>query len=185
MSSQVEISNAAIIAVGGEIIASFNEHTPEAILIRTLWDQIRKNLLRLNSWNFAVKRVQLARSATPPNFDFSYRYALPYDNLRVLQVWTDDDYRIENGYITTNAETCFLKYIADIPDVNVWSSDFIDLMSARLSAEIAYAVTKDKGVTQMQWNVYTQKLNAALWLDSSEDIQDNFQFEHTLISARY
>lgn len=185
MSSQVEISNAAIISIGADVISSLNEQTPEAITINAIWDQTRKALLRANAWNFAVKRVELAQSATPPNYDYDYRFALPSDNIRVLQIWSDDDYRIENGYIITNSKTCFLKYIADIKDVNQWTSDFVDVMSARLAAEIAYSITKDRLVSQQQWSIYNTKIQSALWIDATEDFQDNFQFESELLSSRY
>lgn len=185
MASQVEISNAAIIAVGADIISSLNEQTPEAISINAIWDQIRKTLLRANAWNFCVKRIELAQSAVPPNFNYEFRFALPSDNLRVIEVYTDDNYKIENGFIVTNSPTCHLKYIADIKDVNQWTSDFCDVMSARIAAEISYAITKDRGLTQALWQVYSSKLQSAIWIDGSEDIQDNFQFAHSLISTRY
>lgn len=184
MASQVEISNAAIIAVGGDVIASLNDLTPEAITISAIWDQSRKTLLRANLWNFATKRVELAQSATPPGFDYLYRYALPSDNLRTVQVWSDDDYKVENGFIVTNSTTCYLKYVADITDVNQWTSDFCDVMSAKLAAEIAYAITKDKAVQTTLWQIYTAKFQSACWIDGSEDIQDNFQFEQSFLFSR-
>lgn len=185
MASQVEISNAAIIAVGGDIISSLNELTPEAVAINAVWNQVRKATLRSNNWKFAIKRQELAQSSTNPVYEYSYRYALPSDSLRILQVYADSDYKIERGFIITNSETCKVKYVSDVVDVNEWSSDFADAMSSRLAADIAYTITKDINVSRMQMSIFAGKIEAAKWIDGSEDIVDDFQFPSDLITARF
>jgi len=184
MANKIEITNAALIAVGSDIIASLSDQTTEAQVVNTIWDQARRSLLRANLWNFATKRVELAQSVTPPSFDYAYRYALPSDHIRTVQVFTDTDYKVENGFVVTNSERCQLKYIADIVDVNLWASDFCEVMSAKLAAEIAFPLTKDLKVSQLMYSLFQEKLQAAIWIDASEDIADNYQFDNSLLIGR-
>lgn len=184
MASKIEITNAALVMVGSNTINSLSEQTTEAVVVNAIWDQVRRSLLRANLWNFATKRIELAQSATPPNFEYSYRYALPSDHLRTVQVFTDTDYKVENGFIVTNSERCQLKYIADTPDVNQWTSDFCEVMSAKLASDIAFPITKDLKVTQLMYSLFQSKLQAAIWIDSSEDIADSYQFENSILARR-
>lgn len=184
MASQVEIANFAIIQLGGNPISSLTEDTNEAKVIKAIWDQSRRELLRTNSWNFAIKRQLLAQSVTPPGYDFSYRYALPSDLIRTIQVYNDSDYKIEGRFVITNSQSCSLKYVADIKDVNEWSSDFCSLMSMKLAADIAYAITKNETLAKSMYQAYTIKLTETRFADASEDIPDDFQFPNTLLSER-
>jgi hypothetical protein len=185
MASAVEISNIALIGLGADPISSFTESKTEAIAVNACWNVVRQTLLRSHYWNFAIKRLELARSTNTPGFAYTYKYALPSDNLRIIQVYTDGDYKLENGYIITNQERCQVKYIADITDTSVWSGDFTDLMAARLKAELAYALTRDKDMVTLYWKLFEVKNEQCKWADASEDIEDAFLGGTDLIGVRY
>lgn len=185
MATQIEIANFALISLGADPISSISESTPEAVSINAVWDMCRRTLLRLHPWNFAIKRVELAQSATAPNHGYHYRYALPVDCIRVLQVYNDDNYKLENGYILSNLETCNLKYVSDIKDTAQWTSDFSELMTEKLKAELAFGITSDKDLTKLYTQMYAAKLEQCRWNDASEDIEDPFLGESSLIEVRH
>lgn len=185
MASQIEISNFALIALGADPISSLSEQTQEAISINIAWDISRKTLLRAHPWNFAIKRAELAQSASNPLYGYAYRYAIPSDFLRILQVYADTDYKLESGFILTNSPRAQLKYIADVKDTSQWSADFTDLMVEKLKAELAYVVTRDKALVETYTNLFSIKLNQARWADASEDIEDPFLYNQSdLIGVR-
>jgi len=184
MASAVEIANISLIGLGGKPISSFTESTSEAISVNAVWNVFRQTLLRSHYWNFAIKRQELAQATTPPGFAYDYKYALPSDNLRIIQVYTDGDYKIENGFVITNHTSCKVKYVADITDTSVWSGDFTELMSARLKAELAYSITRDKDMVTLSWKIFKDKEEQCKWADASEDIEDVFLGGTDLISVR-
>ncbi|BBL57002.1 hypothetical protein [Methylomonas koyamae] len=186
MASIVEISNVALIGLGENPISALTEQSTPAIAVNAHWNTVRRSLLRRHTWNFAIKRVDLARSTTPPNHAYQYRYALPTDNIRLVQVYTQADYKVEGSFIITNSDNCQIKYVADIIDVNQWTSDFTALMAANLQAEIAYSITKDKELQRQFYKVFVDKLQAAIWADASEDTEDEIPTDaNGLVGVRF
>lgn len=184
MASPIEIINKALIDLGQSAITSFSEEIAGKYSLDVKWDMARKSLLRAHYWNFAMMRVELAQSSTAPAFGYSYKYALPVNCLRVVQVNRDDNYKLENGFILTNSPTCFLKYIADITDTLKWSSDFVELMAAKLAAELSFTVTRDKDLIPVFNSLYKNALEQARINDASEDIEDVFIGGTSLIDVR-
>lgn len=186
MASIIEIANIALTGLGSEQISSLSEDTKEAILVNAHWNQVRRSLLRRNTWNFAIKRTSLARSTSTPEFGFTYKFALPIDCIRVLEVYTETNYKLENQFILTDNTDCYIKYISDITDTNQWTSDFTDLVAVKLQYEIAYGLTRDKEVQKQYFAIYEKKLAEALFADASEDISDPIPTDiHGLVGVRY
>ena len=98
MASKVDIANSALIKLGASRIASFSENTPEARLMTDRYDNIRDSLLRSHPWNFAVKRSSLTRITTVPEYGYAYKYLIPSDSLRILNI-------INNMYQSTDYTT--------------------------------------------------------------------------------
>jgi hypothetical protein len=185
MASQIEISNFALVGLGADPISALTEQTNEALTINVAWDICRRSLLRAHYWNFAIVRIELAQSSIAPNHGYQYKFALPSDCLRVIQVYQNNDYKLENGFIVTNTDRVKLKYVADIKDTTYWSADFTELMVDKLKAEIAFSVTRDKDLVQLSHQILNAKLAQANWTDASEDIEDAFLYGSTsLIEVR-
>jgi|688.fasta_scaffold191930_2 hypothetical protein len=186
MASIIEISNVALLGLGSDPISSLTEQSPNAVVVNAHWNTVRRGLLRKHTWNFAIKRQNLARSATPPNHAYDYRYALPADYIRLIQVYSQQDYKIEGLFVLTNDDACQIKYIADITDTNAWTTDFTELAVAKLQMEIAYAVTRDKDLTKLYSQLFSSKLADALWADASEDTEDDIPTDaNGLIGVRF
>lgn len=58
--SDVEICNSALAKLGAESITSLSDTTRRAVLCNRQYDKIRKKMLRMHPWNFAIKRVWLS-----------------------------------------------------------------------------------------------------------------------------
>jgi len=59
-----------------------------------------------------IERLQLAVSATPPVYGYSYAYALPADLITLIEVTrNEEEYRIEGANLLTDATEVYIKYI--------------------------------------------------------------------------
>lgn len=187
MSSIVEICNTALIELGAEPISSLSETSPQAVACNAVWDQARRAVLRVHPWNFALKTEELAQLATNTRkYRYTYAYQLPSNNIRLLTVDANQDYKLEANVIYTNSSTCKIKYVYDNISTASWDSLFVDLMSAKVQAKIAMAITRDRATAEYAQAVYQQRLMSAQAVDASEDIEDQIAVPDTdLLSARF
>jgi len=197
VSGPVGICNAALIKLGANTIASFDELTLEAKACNALWDIQRRAVLRLHPWNFAIKRSDwdatnqsggLARKALaePMSKEYRYAYTMPSDSLKLLKVIGDMNYRREGRDILTNANECHIKYIQDVSDTAEWDSLFVDLMVARMARELAYTLPRTRTMIDAMNNLYQESLMLAKGMDGAEDIEDPIdQSMPDLIATRY
>lgn len=184
--SVVGICNIALTSLGANPITSLTDGSTEAVLCDSMWDNARRAVLRAHPWNFALKRIELAAELAQPAFDYKHSYPLPADCLRVIQVFGDSDYRIENKKIITNSDKCFVKYVFDNQDIGSWDSSFCDLVAARLRFDLAYAITRSNSSLNASSAIYQEKLRTAKGIDASEDTTELFGlFDNSLVGVRF
>ena len=113
MVAPIDICNAAIVRVGGQMITSLTENSPTAIACNSQYDIVRRDLLRSHPWNFAIKYASLPQNTETPIFGYDYSYALPSDCLRVLETADQEEAPLYayggdfNGYVTLNNKVLF------------------------------------------------------------------------------
>lgn len=102
--------------------------------------------------------------------EFPYRFALPADCLRLLNVNGEEweNYRLEQGYICTDDLRIKIEYIFDEDDESKFDPQFVDVLAARLSAEISLYLTDNSQLTEQSWQVYNQKITMARTMDSRQ-----------------
>lgn len=149
MATQVGLINRALARIGEARIVQINEDSDRAQTIRDIWDDVRQAAIRSHPWNFAVRRAILAPVDGAPVYGFSYRFRRPQaDNdhqgwQRTLGVFDDADervratYRSEGPYLLADVTTLYMRFIADITNVNNWDSLFREAMMLKLAAELA------------------------------------------------
>lgn len=187
MSSVVEICNTALIELGAEPISSLTETSPQATACNAVWEQSRRAVLRVHAWNFSTKTEDLAPLTTNVRkFRYDYSYQVPSESLRLLKVLDDDDYKLEANVIFTNRDICKIKYIYDNTSTATWDALFVDLMSAKVQAKIAMAITRDRATAEFAESLYQMRLITAQSVDSSEDIEDQIITPETnLLASRF
>ena len=89
--------------------------------------------------------------------------------MRVLRVEDlDTDYKVEGRTIASDNSTMKIKYIGRVTDPNEYDMLLIECLSARLAADIAYAITNNNALTATMWEMYNQKLSEARFVDATE-----------------
>ncbi len=117
-SSPVQICNAALLKLGAERINSLTENNKRARLCNERYDSLRKEVLRAHPWNFAIRRADIPKLTTKPEYEYAAEYQLPNDCLRVLETEADKSnpsgdilgpsttkFKIEGRKLLTNASS--------------------------------------------------------------------------------
>ena len=162
MASDVQICSNALLMLGSSPINSFSEGVQAngvdvAQLAANLWPTTRNSLLRSHPWSCATCRVSLSPEVTAPAFGYTYRYVLPADwlrNVEVNGVIADEvDYRVEtvgsnNGSkrLLINQATLKLIYIWSNTDTESWDAMLQAAAELAMAAKMAYAVTQSSSL---------------------------------------
>ncbi len=148
----VAVCNLALGQLGEKPIANLESPTTatESLCAR-YYDDVRRAVLRTNVWNFAKKRIELSRTGTPV-FDYTDEYALPVDYIRVVNIKSEGDLRIDkNGYDIAegkllidadSADAVRLTYVFDNKVVATWDPLFLKLCYLELAMYLSYGLTR-------------------------------------------
>jgi hypothetical protein len=210
MASKVSICNLALSRVGhGRSLSSFDELTAEGNYARQFYDVDRMELLRKHPWNFAVRVVALAASDDDPVYGYLYRYQLPSDCIRPLELTNlanvttavtaitgagelyqistskaDNPqvaYRIVGRELMTNMENAKLAYVSDEENPNNFSDSFIAALTYRLAADFAAVIVRNANMQQSMLKLYLSEMMDAKGIDASENKAAD---EDTILSVR-
>ena len=171
MATDVDIANSALNNLGASNINSLTEDSVAARICNQRYAFVRDAVFRAHPWNCLITRASLAQNSTAPTWQYTYAFSLPTDPycLRVLRV--EDlytDYKVEGRTIASDNSTMKIKYIGRVTDPNEYDMLLIECLSARLAADIAYAITNNNTLTATMWEMYNQKLSEARFVDATE-----------------
>lgn len=123
-----------------------DEESTEARVCRLHYAPTRDEILRAHRWNFAIKVEELVAVSERPAHGWEFKFALPTDCLRVLEMnrWEAGrrmgTWEIEGRYLMTDAETAWIKYIQRIVDCNLFDALFVEALSTKLAAKICMPI---------------------------------------------
>lgn len=171
--SEVAICNQALIKLGANTIASRTENSKNARLCNQIYDQVRDNVLTDHIWNFAQKRFVLAQLAEDPVWTedlMTVVYQKPTDCLKINFVNIESAiFKIEKDKILSNELGLKIKYTERLTDPMKFFPKFIECLSARLAAELAFAVTNSRSLARDLFALYyDKKLPQAISSDSQQ-----------------
>ena len=177
MASVVDICNSALNLLGASTITTLTEDSKNARLCNQRYEPIRNRTFRSHAWNFATKRVELAKDSTAPVVEYANQFTLPSDCLRVLKIHTGTtdsikstiDYVVEGRKVKTDEGTVFLVYIALITDPNEYDTYFNEALSAALAADLAYAITNNATLSNNYQAIADERLREARFVDATEN----------------
>lgn len=185
--SAVSICSNALLDVGAQTIASFDESSDRATIVANRWESVRDAVLRSHPWNCAVKRVILAPEVGTPAFDFDYAFALPGDWLRTLQVGEyreEVDYKTESGKILAHVTALRLRYIWRNTEPASWDSMLVEAMTKAMSSAIAYPITQSASLAQLKEQEYRDFMRQTRAVDGQDDPPEQLG-DTRLFNARF
>lgn len=157
-----------------------NPQTKTEALCARWGDHSRRLALRLHSWNFATKRVELALLSEAPAFQYTQAFKLPTDFVRLVSVGergTIKNYQLEDSKILTEGEEAPLpiKYIYDFTNVARMDALFIDMWALILAIRISYPLTGSSERGQVLENDLEAIATQAFAVDGQERPPDRIE----------
>jgi len=173
--SPVDICNSALAKVGAPKIVALTDNVRAAVLCNEQYNKLRKKLLSIHPWNFAIARVELAKTLNTPEFKFSSEFLLPSDVLRVIETdlpeeepWEVEFNTDSNKVLVCNSSSVKIKYIKDITDTTKFPPYFDEVLAYHISADIAYAITQSLQVAKGLYDAAKNELREARSMDAQE-----------------
>lgn len=186
MATDVEIANMALLECGAEAITALLDGNERARACNTSWPFVRRMVLAMHPWNYPTKRALVDSDATTPLWDYETRYPIPTDCLRVLEVDTTADWRVEGQFIVTDesGDDLGIRYVYDEEDPDHFGPMLTDVLVLGMAYRIMTRVTGDKGLRdriERQWVAWSEKCKN---LDGQEQ-SDVDQAEDSWLTSRY
>jgi hypothetical protein len=186
-SSEIDLCSLALLKIGANSIASFEEGTAEAEVAASLYPSVRDALISAHPWNFALAQRTLAKLANKPTADFANAFQLPPDCVHVLSAGTQGrgrglEYRISERHLHTNAEVVILTYLYR-PNETDFPPFFDMALIARLAAEFCIPLTDSTSRWEGLRKYSEEEFRRAKLIDSQEDAAPRFD-DFTLIEVR-
>lgn len=186
-SSKIDLCSLALLKIGANSIASFDEGTAEAEVAANLYHSVRDALISAHPWNFALAQQMLTKLAIQPVADFANAFQLPPDCLHVLSAGQEGrgrglEYRISERQLHTNAVSVVLTYLYRPKEID-FPPYFEMALISRLAAEFCIPLTDSTSRWESLRKISEQEFRRAKLIDSQEDSAPHFE-DFTLIEVR-
>lgn len=148
--TSLSICSDALIMLGAQPISSFTEGSDAAQACDRLYPDLRDSLLSRYPWSWSYQKVQLARLATAPIFEWDYAYQLPGDMLSGVRALfnTADTFGMPLRYgweiygdqVYTNEETVYIDYQSSVNESKM-PYYFVHLLRHAMAGELGMVIT--------------------------------------------
>lgn len=189
MATKIEICNLALSNLGtGKVIASIDERSEEARVLKTYYDTTLEAVCRDFTWNFTKRFKKLALVEENPTSEWAYSYRLPNDCLllrRILSGNRNDtaltlvpyilSYDTQGKLLFTDMVDAEIEYVLLPVSETFFPSDFALAFSYRLAYYIAPRITGGNAFTGLKKDMqdsYMRELAAAKRTSANEVQQD-------------
>lgn len=164
--SPVNIYNQALLAIGqGETIASVTENSRAAVLMSSVYDDVRDEVLRAAHWTCAKAHARLALLATrntsldwapgDPAPGWAYAYSYPSDMLtpRHMADYSRFDLGLvdETPAVMSNLSQPILTYTKKQTNVALWDANLVSAVSYMLAARVCISLTGKRQRARDTW----------------------------------
>jgi len=177
--SVIEICNNALLDLGEDVIMSLGDESKAAGLCNHRWPALRDAVLRAHPWNCAMTQAELAAATAAPMWKWEYKYVLPTDFLRIVQIVGADgtnivDWEIQGGIIFCNENApIYISYVRRETDPKKFDALLSETLSARMAATLAYPLSGSTSLSQSYWKTYQDKLMEARGVDAREGVPES------------
>jgi hypothetical protein len=184
MATLISIANLALTYLGHNTINSLDQANEAARKSKLLMQPAIDATLRGYNWNCATDRAALALSAEAPVFNFAYKFVLPNDCLRVIQMEEISfKFKIEGRFLVTNESTANILYIKRIL-VGEMDSLLIQAVAAKLALDMSFPLTNSTSLMDSMAKLYSIKITEAQQIDAQEGTPDDLVVDDWLDARR-
>jgi hypothetical protein len=152
------------------------------------WVSVRDKVLARGRFNSCIKRVNLSTpDLTAPVFGYAYRYPLPTDYLRMIDVGDgafQPRYKIEAGFLVTDAAAVPIRYVFKQDNVAAYEEALTEALMYAVAARLAYRVTGSVTKSDEVAAMAERALLAAIAIDGAEEDGETFG-DSPFLEARF
>ena len=200
--SDVTICADALIRLGEQPIASFDDGTDAATICSTVYPTLKAYVLSKHSWRFTIQKKKLTRLAAAPLNQWAYQFTLPAQRLTdgVEAVYNDDaqdaqpitNWEIKGNILFADDEEIWVDYQAPT-DEDAWPGYFVEFMTVALMSRIAKAVTDQQNEADhwhlVAWGTPQENSQGGMFAEAkarnSQGSPNAVIEDYTLIDARF
>lgn len=176
MTTETDIANMALDVLKEGAIGSLDEGRPIARWLKRNFAVTRDSVLSDADWNFAMKRMAIARDTAGPAFGWLYAYTLPADLIRLVPITSDGNiegspirHEVENGKVLTDASGPLkIRYIYRNENYGQYPAAFQEALAGRLALKMAHWLTGKASYAQMAQNMYNDAMKRAWAVDAMQ-----------------
>jgi hypothetical protein len=163
--TDIQICNLALARLGDSRITALTDATAQAQYCSLFYTQTVEELQTEFDWQFCRKLASLTADATSPAFGYSRRFAVPSDFLRLIRLnGIDEDenfskWEIVDGFIHTDLSApAQIEYIASVTTAAKFPAVFVEILSAKLAANLAMPLTGSKELFSQMAEVFSANM---------------------------
>lgn len=177
MPSVTSICNQALARLGGNQIINLDDNTQEAKLCKAVYENLRNTVLEEHQWSFAIGRHKLVKSNESfVGGQYANYFLIPPFVINIIRASSNpddrttntDNWRVEAGYVTSDASTIYIKTVDKIIDPNKYSPMFTQALAIRIAAEIAWPLTQSMSVGSGLLREYARLMGLAAQKDGQQ-----------------
>lgn len=183
-SSNLDITNRALILIGADTITAFTDDSQEAIVSNALYEDMVSTLLVSARWRFATKQVALNESGSNPIGRYTRSYTLPSDYLMLHAITVNDlviEYNVYGSEVfadTATSDSLIADYTFRASESS-FPSYFIMLAEYSFATILATSLARDEQMATL-FDSQTQRLmQRAKTLDAQQ------QTTRKLVTSRF
>lgn len=186
--SATEIVNSALAKLGAGRIISLDDNNEQAKITKQQYEALKLDLLGSHPWNFAIKQTTLNKSATAPVMDYTAKYPLPRDYIRLLNVDLpkNTSWKVEGKFLFTymSDSTVNIRYISKEIMEGDFTPMFAEVLALKIAADVCYSLTQSTTLAEAMLAKYERALRTARSFDGQESQGDRVYADNWL-NARY
>jgi hypothetical protein len=165
-----------------------------ALYIRNAYDMSRRQAIRRYGVGFCIRYRSLASLGDPPK-NWLYRYGLPSDSLKAIEIVQVDrladavpfevvtDADLNKRVIHTDEPEAILRYAFDCTNVGLFDDAFSYALSWKIAENIAMPMTGDENIKLAALRSFDMYINQAA-SDAAGEVGQEQQREAEWILAR-
>jgi hypothetical protein len=167
MASDIDISSNALILIGDEPIASFDDPGAGAQAAANLYPDTKRQFLASHPWTFALKEQTLNQlTATPDDLtNYKFAYQIPTDLIRLWSLMPHSDFTIVGDLIYSNENELLARYVYDVEE-SAMPPHATKALEYRLASDFALLVTESESKASLYEKKYLQAAASARSIDS-------------------
>ena len=165
--SAISLASNALVLLGHPPISDFNEPGAGAQAASNLYDSCYENLLSMNRWRFASKKVELSKLSAAPDNEFTYQYQLPSDFIYLIKTQVEQDFEIYGDKLYSNHPSVSIDYTYKV-DEAMLPPYFVKTFQYLFASELAIPVVGNSTREQEYSAKFQRQYQMAVYLDASQ-----------------